>query len=128
MKLTIATYYEDRSWFASCRKTHEPGVVGWCGMKRSQAAAVSGAIGAMFRRIEGREVHDEFPEFYDRELTLIIEVERRGDKYIGRCFEESFPELRGYSGPRTTQLAAAKRALGTYFHVRGNNEKEGAHA
>lgn len=128
MKLFIGTYYQDRSWFATCRLSTDPAAIGSAGRKRSEPAAISGAIGDLFKRLDGYRGYDNFPEEFDRELSLVIEIEQRGDKYMGRCFEQSFPELRGYSGPRTTQLAAAKRALGTYFHVRSNKKKEGAHA
>lgn len=51
-------------------------------------------------------------------MKLVIEVKERDSKQIGRCYEEGWSRPVGFSGSRSTQLAAAKRALGAFFHLR----------
>lgn len=54
-------------------------------------------------------------------MKLVVEITERDGKHLGRCREEDWPKPVGFSGPRSTPLAAAKRSLGNYFHVRGTS-------
>lgn len=51
-------------------------------------------------------------------MKIVIEVNERDGKHLGRCQEEGWQRPVGYSGPRSTALAAAKRSLGNFFHLR----------
>lgn len=51
-------------------------------------------------------------------MKLVIEVTHRDGKHLGRCQEEGWQRPAGYSGARSTALAAAKRSLGNFFHLR----------
>lgn len=50
--------------------------------------------------------------------TFVIEIRERDGAFLGRCREQGWGGPVGFSGVRTTENAAAKRALGNYFHVR----------
>lgn len=123
MNLVVITEQDGRRWYANCYEEDAQGAVGNAGPKRSEAAAASGAIGNFFKRnsSEGRDPWDqelESPPPRPELLKLTIEIKERDGKFLGKCREDGWSKPVGMSGVRSTQLSAAKRSLGNFFHVR----------